>query len=196
MIVVIGIVSTITIVSYRGIKDRAVTVSYVSAVDQWEKLIRMEHLTTGKLPLTYDSVAGEYTRYCLGRATSDFPASGAYAAGQCADQITTVDGAQTASVKTFYNQTYIDLFQSKSSFPNGLLINSNKTAATSGNQTSSQTARGLNIYVSFVTGTQSYNVSIMWVPPTAGVCGRGIDYMPYLPAETTGGMCNLLFDLK
>ena len=42
VIVVIAILAAITIVTFNGIQQRAKTSAIAAAVDQWEKLIRLE----------------------------------------------------------------------------------------------------------------------------------------------------------
>lgn len=78
--VVIGILATITIVSYNGIQDRATNSQILSAVGQWESILRTYQAintssTASGLPVS------DYN--CLANASSNFPASTGLAASEC-----------------------------------------------------------------------------------------------------------------
>lgn len=79
VIVVIGILASISIVGYRSIQQRAKTATYTSALSQWEKLLRITEQTNGSLPSV-----GVYET-CL---SAGYPAEGMFAANQCYESAT------------------------------------------------------------------------------------------------------------
>lgn len=76
VIIVIAILASISVVSYVGVRDRAVATKTMALVEQWETTIRLFQINSGKLP-------NDWT--CLGNDVSDFPAdhSVGIGPGQC-----------------------------------------------------------------------------------------------------------------
>lgn len=79
VIVVIAVLAAIVIVAYIGFRDRANAARASSAAASYVKILKMHKEINGNFPSTAASPTGEY---CLGNP-SDFPAEGAFAAGQC-----------------------------------------------------------------------------------------------------------------
>lgn len=77
VIVVIGILSTITVVAFRNIQERAYSTRVIATVDSYAKGLKMYHIINGRFP-NYGSTWGT----CLGR-TSDYPAADGFPAGAC-----------------------------------------------------------------------------------------------------------------
>lgn len=65
VIVVIGILSSIVIVTYLGVQDKAQNARTMTAVEHWEKSIQTFKVTNRKLPEDWT---------CLGNSANDFPA--------------------------------------------------------------------------------------------------------------------------
>lgn len=78
VIIVIGILATISVVVYNGIQDRAQAVRAATIADSYAKLLLLQYTNTGSLADTdsYDST-------CLGTA-QDYPAGNGFQAGECA----------------------------------------------------------------------------------------------------------------
>ena len=155
VIVVIAILATITIVTFNGIQQRATTAAITSAVDQWEKLVRMEMITSGGLP---DGLT------CLGRSVDDFPAeSGGLGAGVC---MSSTNGTQAGFDSDFMSQ-----WATYDSLPSGLLP---VTTAKNG----SMAVRSRGIMLTSYAAVGGDVVRLVWVPQKAGECGRGESSLP------------------
>lgn len=116
VIVVIGILATITIVAFSGIQDRARAAQLLSSVDAAEKQLRIYQTINGDWPLWFDPDAGEgFTSVfaCLGQA-SDYPAGDGFEEGEC------FDGGHPDS--TGWHSPY--LTGELNSIGNGLTVNS------------------------------------------------------------------------
>lgn len=91
VVVVIAILSSIAIVSYTGMQSRAIGVRMVSALDVYEKQLRLYKEANGAFPSTYYTPpgggSGYYAIVCLGVVT-DYPAKGAFDEGKCANRDT------------------------------------------------------------------------------------------------------------
>lgn len=74
VIVVIAILASITIVAYNGIQQRAKSAAYVSALQSWEKILRIQNVTNGD----WFNTSGYLI--CLG---TNFSAADGFAANQC-----------------------------------------------------------------------------------------------------------------
>lgn len=88
VIVVIAILATVTIVSYRGVTERATDASQVVAIDGWEKALKIYYARNGKLPAV--TVASEAPAFAGGTSTqrtlclgANYPADDFFAEGQC-----------------------------------------------------------------------------------------------------------------
>ncbi len=166
VIVVIAILAAISIVMYNGIRQRAVTAAYTSAVDQWEKLLKAEMALKGPLPTT--------TSICLGKSSMDFPdLQDGFTSGQC------VRASGSGVVSYSYNDSYFSSFELQNSIINGSLP---VTTFTIGGVT--YTSRGISMAVAAST------IQIQWFPQVSGQCGRG---MPLVPGDGSldGGACTL-----
>lgn len=165
VIVVIAILASITVIAYRGIRERAVTVAYTSAVDQWDKFLQIEGGIAGGLPVG---------NTCLGRSANDFPAEGDFAEGACL-----VTGASSYS----YNQAFFDELGVDDLPMNGLLPT---TTATLLDGAAVYKSRGI-----WLTSAGSA-YSLQWFPQVAGQCGRGRPILgTTVPGDLTGDYCYL-----
>ena len=79
VVVVIAILAAITLVSYKGVNDRANAARATAAVNAYVKLLKIYKQDNGTYPSSASAPTGEW---CLGNP-SDFPAEGVFAAGQC-----------------------------------------------------------------------------------------------------------------
>jgi type II secretory pathway pseudopilin PulG len=68
VIVVIGILASISVVAYRGVQERARTVAINTAVAQWDRILQMYMIQGGDMSVPSDAPSAAFT---LGR-TSDF----------------------------------------------------------------------------------------------------------------------------
>lgn len=81
VIVVIGILAAIVIVGYTGVHDKARSAQLLSAVDVYEKAVRMymaDH--DGRVPETYAADGSGPGQVCLGE---NFPSANGFAEGLC-----------------------------------------------------------------------------------------------------------------
>lgn len=162
VIVVIAILASITVIAYRGIRERAVTVAYTSAVDQWDKFLQIEVATVGYLPTTSGSV-------CLGSSAEDFPAEGDFPAGAC----------MRDAVGSFvsYSSSFFDSLQTDVGIPtSGLLPTTNFLGVRS---------RGIMVSAS------GAEYTLVWVPQVTGQCGRGQPFYNQEAGLLTGDYCTL-----
>lgn len=82
VIVVIAILAAISIVSYRGISDRAYNSAAVDAVRQWTNVLSMSYTINGTVELTDIDSRTSHHDVCLG-SLQNYPAEDGYDAGQC-----------------------------------------------------------------------------------------------------------------
>lgn len=179
VIIVIAILATISIITYRGIQERAVAVAYMVAVDQWEKLLRLEYAQTGTIPST------NLQTYCLGRSLNDFPAMGDYSSGAC---VTGVDTATNTPTTTSFSESYMSQFATRDDFPSGLVRDTHSRLP--GFQGRS---RGIGILAHTDNGQTV--VYLIWAPPRNGICGRGDEWHEIAPEQDpieNTGSCGLL----
>lgn len=173
VIVVIGILAAITVVAYNGIQQRAKTAALTSAVDQWEKIIRMGMLSDRFIP------GNEFI--CLGDNIADFPEGDGFLAGEC---------MSGSGFSYTYDSGALSVLEGP--LPSGTLP---KTTATVSGQPIK--ARGLTI------GRMVDKVYwLFWIPQVSGQCGRGVDAAeiftpgsPQAPGELAGGTCILTINL-
>lgn len=182
VIVVIAILASITIVAYRGIRERSVTVAYTSAVDQWEKILDMKIVTAGDLPNILPAI-------CLGRSDADFPAGGGFVAGACSDD------QSPYTPLMFDNAKMNSLGLNTSDMPKGLLPVSSVSIPGWGY---TQRMRGITLSIAwFSIGGSEFKrgYALSWNPQVAGQCGRGeTDIDSYVGIESgslSGGTCVL-----
>lgn len=179
VIVVIGILATITVIAFRGIQQRATSTSYVSSMDHWEKVMRTEYVATGRLPTTV-------TYTCLGSAASNFPANSEMIAGSCGQLVD-----EHAAVHNFmYDQSFTDQFQMKSNFKNGALPQMKRQPLPANG---SVIMRGVMAHISVLAG--GYRVDLVWYPDKKDACGRGTDEW-LLNDTVAGGGCALRIDFE
>lgn len=76
VIVIIGILASITTVAYAGLQNRADTTKAAASIDAVSKMLEMYRLDHGSWPLSNDKY------YCIGTA-ENYPASAPFAAGTC-----------------------------------------------------------------------------------------------------------------
>ncbi len=178
VIVVIGILASITVVAFRGVQQRATSTAYVSSIDHWEKVMRAEYATTGKLPTTASYI-------CLGTAASNFSANSEMVSGSCGQLVDS-----TGAVFNFmYDQSFTDQFQLKSNFRNGLLSQIKRQPLP---DNGSVIMRGAMVRITNVSGTT--RVDLVWYPEAKNTCGRGADAWAAITTITVGG-CTISFDL-
>lgn len=155
--------------AYRGIQQRATTASYTSAVDQWEKIVRMEKTLQG------DDFANTGIT-CLGRDISDFPKTSEFDEGVCV--------ADAGGAGYEYNG---EIFENwTTSRPSGALPVTTATA-------DGESIKTRGIILSTVPSSRAWG-SIWWYPQIAGQCGRGVDQSGMFGIEEgalTGGFCIL-----
>ena len=163
---VVAILATISFVTYRGIRERAVTVAYTSAVDHWDKFLRIEASLAGDLP----SIST-----CVGKASTDFPNQDGFAAGVCF--------RGTNGVSVSYNAAFFNSLETNGSQSSGILPITTVTLAGVGTYTS----RGILLD----TYPASRYYSLQWVPQVAGQCSRGTSTAG-TPGALSGGMCSLV----
>ena len=84
VIVVIGILSSITVVAYKGIQVRAENARTSAAASQYLELFELYQIKYGHYPgaVFVNGTIQEQFNGCIGEA-SDFPAEGVFADGQC-----------------------------------------------------------------------------------------------------------------
>lgn len=77
VIVVIGILASVSVVAYNGFSDRAYASKVTSTVNSYAKILRLYHIQNGRFP---DGSTQMGT--CLGRP-SDYPAADGFPTGAC-----------------------------------------------------------------------------------------------------------------
>jgi len=177
VIVVIGILAAITIVAYNGIQQRATTAAVTSAVDQWEKIIRMELALQGDFA---QMVGG-----CLGRSAEDFPQTDEFAAGECLKE----NGASIDTSVSYDGDAFNGWTVDR---PAGDLP---KTTT----RIDSISIKSRGIYGFFIPAAdrvqQKPAAYLQWVPQISGSCGRGKSSLAQIPAGMIGGdLCFLLIE--
>lgn len=81
VIVVIGILATITVVAYNGIQTKARSAQLVSAIDAYEKALRIYAIdNNGMIPLTNIAGGATYYSVCLG---DNYPAENGFKENSC-----------------------------------------------------------------------------------------------------------------
>lgn len=180
VIVVIGILAAITIAAYRGMQQRATTASYTAAVDQWEKILRMEKSLQG------DNFTTEVWS-CAGQSMDDFPETSVFAEGECIR-----DNFGGSSTTTYKEEQFKDWTVDR---PSAALPT-----------TTIQLGVGYwiktrGIALSAVpSGYFGAYAVIQWWPQVSGQCGRGSsdwllnDAFGIKDGTLTGGYCTLSID--
>ena len=75
VIVVIGVLASITVVAFNGAQTRAANSQVLSTVASWEKILRLYKVNRGTIPTS------DYN--CLAAQNTDFPARSGMSAGEC-----------------------------------------------------------------------------------------------------------------
>lgn len=79
VLVVIGVLSSITVVAFNAIAQRATASKFLSAIDSYEKAIRMHYAEFGSVP-EHLGPSGEHLQVCLGR---NYPEAEGFQSGYC-----------------------------------------------------------------------------------------------------------------
>lgn len=82
VIVVIAILAAISIVSYKGVQDRAYNAAVVDATKQWVNVLNISYIEGGTITLTDINSLTSDSNVCLGSA-DNYPAKEGYSANQC-----------------------------------------------------------------------------------------------------------------
>lgn len=100
VIVVIGIIASISLVSYAGAQERARNAQILSSLNQWEKILNLYEASTGTYP------KGNLDYVCLGDV---FSVDSPYAENQCMKALTwgvSVDSSMMSLVKNEVQYSY------------------------------------------------------------------------------------------
>ncbi|MFD6699410.1 MULTISPECIES: prepilin-type N-terminal cleavage/methylation domain-containing protein [unclassified Microbacterium] len=158
VIVVIAILASIATVAYIGITDRAQASQRISAIDAWEKAIRIYEQTHGSYPVPSGSTA---VSTCLG---PEFPAGDGFATGECIlNNGSNLGYTANAEIGTMLKE-YINV--ASSPFPTikftvyGMTIQQ----------------RGVLYYASNGRPGNNDEVSLMYYITTDQTCGRGTKF--------------------
>lgn len=176
VIVVITVLATISIIAYTGIRERATTAAYSSAVVQWDRFLHAEIAVADTVPMP----ANPNAVTCLGRSAADFPAQDGFAAGECLQE--SVNGGPVSH--TYYDSTFFDNLKTQAGLPSGLLPITHFTGQIGGN-TYAYTSRGLFLYVT----SSAYQLS--WVPQVSRQCAVGNSAFGPPPGGLIGDYCFL-----
>lgn len=170
VVAVIAILASITIVAYRGVRERAVTAAYTETVNQINDLLQLEITKTGRLPNAPDI-------FCVGSSFSDFPADDIFAAGECVKV--------SSGISYSYNSTFVDALRHKNNLPNGLLPVTRYAYSAGG---TTYTSRGILLSV-----YDSHGFYVLqWFPQVSGECGRGRPVVSSDPGALTGDLCSIV----
>lgn len=99
VIVVIGILASVTVVAFNGVSSRASNTQTISAVNDWAKLFKSYSATKNSVPYTGDGVTNTDATIL-----HNFPCLGAYPGGVCASTTNaTPTGAGVARANAAWN---------------------------------------------------------------------------------------------
>lgn len=170
VVVVIAILAAITIVSYNGIQQRARASQIASAVDTWEKVIRV---------VAIDNPAAVPLQGCLGSANA-FPATADFAEGVCVQE----NGGDTS---VSYFPSSFTAWPNLQQRPNGILPVSMYNAPGS-------VLKGRGVWI-FNSDVAAKRLTLAWVTQQKNQCGRGV---PLFPDESQdniySGYCGLVIN--
>ena len=169
VVVVIAILATITIISYNGIQQRATNSTIVSAVDNWDKVIKAAAIDGASMPAVGT---------CLGRS-GDFTAKNGFPSGACV----LVDGSPAANV-SFDESQY-------SSWPTSIALRrpSGELPVVSYSTGGSQIkTRGLWVGSLNAAGR---TIEVRWLSQVDGQCAKGVALSAPIVGSLTGGYCAL-----
>lgn len=154
VIVVIAILAAITIISYRGITQRAYAAEVGQAASDWVKILTMYKSENG----TYPAIEG-YS--CLGDA-SQFPATSDFDAGVCYK--VTVNGTTTTDAANSSLMADIRTIASPPSSTTPLLSDSSEGE--------SAKIRGFLYYYSG--SSEANDAALVYFLPSGGSCPQGV----------------------
>lgn len=120
VIVVIGILASITILAYNGIQKRAIDTRRVSAIDAVEKALHIYKAQHGTFPIDWVTSVDFNTTSpltCIGEM-SDYPARDGFKAGECAYVIESGSRSTYAQIIPALNETLRNTM-GVNSMPNG-----------------------------------------------------------------------------
>lgn len=160
VIVVIGILATITLVAYTGLTTKARNAAFLSAFDTYEKTIDIYYGQHNSYPLTVDSSGNSTaspstaTLACLGTGytqTSDFPVNQCYI----------YSGIVGAVVNSGVNTAFATVISSLPSMDSGTTYSPSGTVV-----------RGL-LYEGYDDTQGNHNAELLYFIPNDQTCGRG-----------------------
>ena len=159
VIFVIGVLATVSAVTYRGVQKRAQVAAYIAAVDGTEKALRVA-AAKGLLSPTMESG-------CVG-SLDDYPAQGIFLAGEC--QVATLDSGERFGM-SITSPTYGQLAARLQAAVPGFSVG--RLAAYSEEGVTAQ--RGILVMVipnSSPDDTARHTAYILWVNPNISTCGK------------------------
>lgn len=153
VIVVIAILAAISIVSFRGIQERAKSVAVLATVDNWSKFIAIEEASGRSMPTTGSNI-------CLGRST-DYPQNGMFEANECLSIYISDSNGTTKVSSTTYSSSALSALAPGETVPSGSLP-----------VTTLDVGNGVKFYARGII-YQPYQRKIQYFPQVKGQCGRG-----------------------
>lgn len=180
VIVVIGILASISVVSYRGMQDRARGTAMNAASNQWADAIEVQFV---KSPPSTRMNAGWGRKSCLGASAADFPAKDGYDAGRCIDYTNVPGFSDTQLNMGSYGETYDENFYTDDSWWttrtgafDGLIASPAQMTFSHGGRMSQ---RGIIAWAEPDAGdfwSHRDRIRLLWVVPSAGTCSKGSDF--------------------
>ena len=176
VIVVIGVLTSLTAVAYSGVQKRATTSVISAAAVQWEKLLTQESTVARSLT---DPGTGFY-HTCLGRSINDFPAEDGFLAGECGYHIyNSLSGQRVSQEK--YQESSFQNWPSDMARPSGKL----PTVCITRENTDVSCMRGILLTRSGTSGAGYTELS--WSVPTKDECTPGERAAPASTIQWTKG---------
>ena len=184
VIIVIAILATISVMTYRGVVQRAKSVQVVANMDGWAKSLQMVATFGEQWPGVITGTNQVSSFFCLGEA-SDFPADSVF--------------AEVACVKYEYDSgfvfSYIHNEAEFASWPAGIDRPSGQAVQTKIRQSGSTVtihARGfLGVRMRYAGQPETFHV--MYFPQTQGACAQGYASSPNTVGSLEGETCSRTF---
>ncbi len=178
VIVVIAILTSVTVVAFNGVQQRARAVAVGSAVTSFAKAAKYYKSDNGKYPIPY---AGTVARACLSADAAQYPAAGSFPAGSCEFE------NPWGSLSSYDANTMTMLKQYMSSVPQFPIT----TFENPGYFTSGFTMRGIEYYYNstYDTVRLNYMVEGRW-------CPVGADYYDGTSTVSSNNTTRCYYDLK
>lgn len=154
VVVVIGVLASITLVVYTSVVKRTQAAQYLAAQDAWVKFLRVQLVSQGSLPII------DTDPVCLGNSAGNFPANANLPAGRC------IQLSSTPPTQADYSQTFIDQLGGKP--PAGSLPEVNFSAGSIDGS-----ARGLAVNIYYAAPV--YQIVFYYYMPFSGNCGQGTE---------------------